>query len=176
MDCCVVLQEAGGNGWVHVLVLSRSQWQYAHLKFQSQWQWHIRNFSNCDSQIPNCYAWHSTATATDFATQKNNETRKLGIRNSQIRFSLRFYIKWYIKTTWCVPGDDRHLSPWYSHALSHSGNTFPPSLFGCLSPHKVMWAFPAFLLSNKIRVKYVLGVFDPVHSEYDIGFSQFPTG
>ena len=97
-------------------------------------------------------------------------------KNREIRFSLRFYIKWYIKTTWCVPGDDRHLSPWYSYALSHSGNTFPPSLFGCLSPHKVMWAFPAFLLSNKIRVKYVLGVFDPVESDFDISFPQFLIG
>ena len=43
-------------------------------------------------------------------------------------------------------------------------------------PHKVMWAFPAFPLSNKIRVKYVLGVFDPVDFKYDIGFSQFLTG
>ena len=39
-----------------------------------------------------------------------------------------------------------------------------------------MWAFPAFPLSNKIREKYVLGVFDPVESDFDIGFPQFLIG
>ena len=53
------------------------------------------------------------------------------------------------------------------HALHSSGPWHLPQVPG---------PFPAFSWGNKIRVKYVLGVFDPVESEYVISFTRFLIG
>ena len=65
----------------------------------------------------------------------------------------------------CPPGTPTLFPTLVTH--SH-----PPYLDDC----PLTKCFSAFPLSNKIRVKCVLGVFDPVESEYDIGFSRFLTG
>ena len=63
VKCCVVLLEGGGNSWVHVLAMSRSEGRWCgdtvirnKERYRALWLLHIRDFSNCDRDFSNRYA------------------------------------------------------------------------------------------------------------------------